>query len=282
MTDRDNDEQLKALAKAALAAPLRPDEQPLGSLSPIEQNWLEDAVLNLIQIDALRNGKTINKSAHCIFEVGSAYFQCQAPNYAKYMICEAVSAKSVPRIGAILTPKKKARLMREFGFTAPSLSPNFFRKVEIKSNDDLAYVARIAFRVLRDIYGMKDFGTANFKLWMPDPVAPPLPKLDPPSTANFVLTIDKQPLVLQLDAILSLFGKSRTMEFAEGKWTPYVFFQLQEPEDAVLTVHHIDFTDMNQAEVVDAIKAFPKDVADFPGFVRDEIEKIEKAQSLRK
>ena len=36
---------------------------------------------------------------------------------------------------------------------------------------------------------------------------------------NFVLTIDKQSLALKLEAILALFGKSRTMEFAEGKWT---------------------------------------------------------------
>jgi hypothetical protein len=102
------------------------------------------------------------------------------------------------------------------------------------------------------------------------------------ATANFVLTIDKQPLVLPLTAILALFGKARTMEFAEGKWTPYVFFQVEEPEDGVPTVQHIDFTDMSQAEIVDALKVLPRDVVDFPGFVRDEIEKIEKAQSLKR
>jgi hypothetical protein len=99
---------------------------------------------------------------------------------------------------------------------------------------------------------------------------------------NFVLTIDNQPLVLPLTAILSLFGKSRTLEFADGKWTPYVFFQVEEPADGVPTVQHIDFTDMNQAEIVDALKALPRDVSDFPGFVRDEIEKIEKAQFPKK
>ena len=102
------------------------------------------------------------------------------------------------------------------------------------------------------------------------------------AAANFVLTIDKQPLVLPLPAILSLFGKSRTMEFAEGKWTPYVFFQLEEPEDAVPTAHHIDFTNMTQAGIVDALKTMPSDVVDFAGFVRDEIEKIEKAQFPKK
>jgi hypothetical protein len=43
---------------------------------------------------------------------------------------------------------------------------------------------------------------------------------------NFVLTIDNQPLVLNREAILALFGKSRTMEFAEGKWSPFVLFQV--------------------------------------------------------
>jgi hypothetical protein len=37
---------------------------------------------------------------------------------------------------------------------------------------------------------------------------------------NFVLTIDRQPLVLKLEAILALFGKSRTMEFAEARPGP--------------------------------------------------------------
>ena len=38
---------------------------------------------------------------------------------------------------------------------------------------------------------------------------------------------------------------------------------------------------MNQAEIVDAL-TLPGDVVDFPGFVRDEIEKVEKAQVLKK
>jgi hypothetical protein len=100
--------------------------------------------------------------------------------------------------------------------------------------------------------------------------------------ANFVLTIDKQPLVLPLTAIVALFGRARTMEFAEGKWTPYVFFQPEDPEDGVLAVQHIDFTDMNQAEIVEALKTLPRDVVDFPGFVHDAIEKIEKAQSFKR
>lgn len=96
---------------------------------------------------------------------------------------------------------------------------------------------------------------------------------------NFVLTIDNQPLVLKLEAILALFGKSRTMEFAEGKWTPFVFFQVEDEPNSVMVVQRVDFTDTTKSEIERALKGLPPDVRDFPGFVRDAIEKIEKAQS---
>jgi hypothetical protein len=99
---------------------------------------------------------------------------------------------------------------------------------------------------------------------------------------NFVLTIDKQPLVLKLEAILALFGKPRTMEFAEGKWTPYVFFQLEDPPNSLPTVQHIEFTNMNEAEIGNSLKSLPRDVYDFAGFVRDAIAEIEKAQASQK
>jgi hypothetical protein len=96
---------------------------------------------------------------------------------------------------------------------------------------------------------------------------------------NFKLTIDKQPLVLQLEAILALFGKSRTMEFAEGKWTPFVFFELDVPADVVPEIHHIEFTGMTETQISEALEALPRDIVDFAGFVRDEIEKIEAART---
>jgi hypothetical protein len=40
-------------------------------------------------------------------------------------------------------------------------------KTEIKGQDDLAHVARMAFRVLRDVYNVKDFGAVQFKLTLP-------------------------------------------------------------------------------------------------------------------
>jgi hypothetical protein len=47
-------------------------------------------------------------------------------------------------------------------------------------------------------------------------------------------------------------------------------------------VQHIDFTNISEAETIAALNSLPRDVADFPGFVRDEIEKIEKAQAAKK
>ena len=96
---------------------------------------------------------------------------------------------------------------------------------------------------------------------------------------NFVLTIDNQPLVLKLEAILALFGKARTMDFAEGKWTPFVLFQVEDEPNSVTVVQRIDFTGLDKSEIKSALEGLPPDVRDFPGFVRDAIEKIEKAQS---
>jgi hypothetical protein len=69
----------------------------------------------------------------------------------------------VPEIAQVLTREKKDRLVREFGFTPPGSSKNFSRKVAIQNLFDLAYVARLAFRVLRDVYDVTDFGSAKFK-----------------------------------------------------------------------------------------------------------------------
>jgi len=96
---------------------------------------------------------------------------------------------------------------------------------------------------------------------------------------NFVLTIDNQPLVLKLEAILALFGKSRTMEFAEGKWSPFVLFQVEDEPNSVTVVQRVDFTDTTKLGIERALEGIPPDVRDFPGFVRGAIEKIERARS---
>jgi hypothetical protein len=236
----------------------------------------------LIQIEDYRKGKTANKSGHCIFEVGTAYVQFQAPNYAGYLSGEAVSGKLLPAIAAILTAEKIDRLTGEFGFMAPGGSPNFAQRIEIRSRADLAYAARLAYRIFREIYDVTSFDAARFKLWPPQAVALAAPESRKPTTRKFILTIDKQPLALKLEAILGLFGKARTMEFAEGRWSPFVSFELVAPPDDMPAVPDIDFTNMSESEIVAALTSVPKDIVDFAGFVRDEIEAIEKAASEKK
>ncbi|HWJ19015.1 MAG TPA: hypothetical protein VNR65_09850 [Geobacterales bacterium] len=141
-------------------------------MSLADQNWLAVALAYLIQIDESRRAENAYGSSYCIFEAGRAYFQCLAPSFGTYLRCEAVSEKFVPEMGAILTPEKRDRLVQEFGFTAPGYSKNFSQKIEIKDKDDLAYVARMAFRVLRDVYAVTDFGATKFKVLLPEPAKP--------------------------------------------------------------------------------------------------------------
>jgi type III secretion system-like peptide-binding chaperone len=126
----------------------------------------------LIQIDESRRAENAYGSSYCIFEAGCAYFQCLAPSFATYLRCEAVSEKFVPKMRAILTPEKRDQLVQEFGFAAPGYSKNFSQKIEITTKEDLAFVARMAFRVLRDIYDVTDFGATKFKVSIPEPAKP--------------------------------------------------------------------------------------------------------------
>jgi hypothetical protein len=144
--------QWKASETSAWAMAPRPGEPQLGTLSPVDQNWLASAIGCLVRIDDHRKGQTVNASGHCIFEVGSAYIQVQAPNYADHFICEAVSGRLVPDIAAILTPEKQDRLVHEFGFLAPGRSPNFAQRIDIKSTADRAYAARLAYRIFRELH----------------------------------------------------------------------------------------------------------------------------------
>jgi hypothetical protein len=74
---------------------------------------------------------------------------------------------------------------------ASGRSPNFAQRIEIENRADLAYVARLAYRIFRDIYDVKDFGAGKFKVWPPKAVAVSISEPDKPTTRNFILTIDK-------------------------------------------------------------------------------------------
>jgi hypothetical protein len=56
-------------------------------------------------------------------------------------------------------------------------------------------------------------------------------------------------------------------------------FQVEDEPNSVTVVQRINFAGMNKSEIEGALEGLPPDVHDFPGFVRQAIEKIEKAQS---
>jgi hypothetical protein len=159
-----------ALRTSVLA--LRPNEPSLGTLSSVDQNWLVAAIDHLIRIDKSRRAENAHGNSYCIFEAGRIYFQCLAPSFGTYLRCESVSEKFVPEVASILTQAKRNQLVHEFGFAAPGYSKNFSQKIEIKGMEDLAYVARLAFRVLRDVYDVKDFAATQFKLTLLKPALP--------------------------------------------------------------------------------------------------------------
>jgi hypothetical protein len=49
------------------------------------------------------------------------------------------------------------------GFKAPEISPNYSRKIKIEGVEDLGYAARLAFRVLTQVYKVVDLSLATFK-----------------------------------------------------------------------------------------------------------------------
>ena len=162
----------RSAAFETLLTTLRQDEPALGNLTVTDQSWLTTALARLIQIDESRRAENAHGSSYCIFESGRAYFQCLAPSFGTYLRCEAVSEKFVPEMRAILTSEKSDRLVHEFGLAAPGYSKNFSQKIEIEDKDDLAYVARMAFRVLRDAYNVTDFRATGFKVSIPTPAKP--------------------------------------------------------------------------------------------------------------
>jgi hypothetical protein len=157
-----DDEEPKPAPSVVILHRLREGEPPLGQLSSSEERWLRTAFSYLRRIDYWRRKNGSN--AHCIFELGCVYFQCLAPSHDRYLRCEAVSEKYVPELASILTAEKRQNLTNELGFSAPGASKNFSRKIEIEGQRDLAFIARLAFRVLRDAYGVGDFGSMTFRI----------------------------------------------------------------------------------------------------------------------
>jgi hypothetical protein len=147
-------------ARVAMEA-LRPDEQPLGSLTSKEQSWLATAFAHLNKLYENRGAGRPANNAVCVFDFGNIYVQFLAPWDAELLVCETVSAKSVPEVVAILTTEGNAAL-RRLGFEAPEISPNYSQTIKIEGVEDLAYAARLGFRVLKQVYRVADFGSGTF------------------------------------------------------------------------------------------------------------------------
>jgi hypothetical protein len=89
--------------------------------------------------------------------------QFLAPFDGKHFLCEAASAKTAPELAATLTSEKE-ELLYDIGFEAVGISPNYSQTVEIESVEDIGYAARLAFRVLKQIYGVTSYGSGKFEL----------------------------------------------------------------------------------------------------------------------
>ncbi|GEM_PF-1487155 len=146
---------------------LQSGELPLDDVTAQEEGWLSTALSCLTQIHAKRAKGSPDKSAFCIFVVGNAYVQFLAPAEGRLLVCEAASAQSVPQLGEILNANGKNAL-QELGFSPPQVSPNYSQHLEIESDGDLAYAARLALRVFRQVYRVQDMPTGTFKLVIPE------------------------------------------------------------------------------------------------------------------
>ena len=157
-------------AEAAVDA-LRSGEPPLGSRTPKEKSWLTTAFKHLQRIYEKRETGGPGDNACCVFEVGNIYVQFLASWDAKQLECEAVSAKFARELATVLTTGGDEAL-RKLGFKPPEISPNYSQTIKIEGVEDLAYAARLAFRVLRQVYRVADFSLATFKEKLPSKKRP--------------------------------------------------------------------------------------------------------------
>jgi hypothetical protein len=160
---------------------LRSGEPRLGQLGLHELSWLNAALTHLTLIYRKRGEGKPGDCPFCIFsfdsDPGHPYVQFLASHDAEQLLCEAVSAKSVPNIAAVLTSERE-HLLRGLGFAAPGISPNYSQRIDVRGAADLGYAARLAFHVLKQVYGISDFGRGSFKFKSP---GESLPSRDAPT-----------------------------------------------------------------------------------------------------
>jgi RNA polymerase Rpb1, domain 1 len=151
--------------KAALEN-LRPGEPSLSPLTWEEQNWLGTAMAHLMHIYQKRALGGPTGSCFCIFgfDPGHIFVQYLAPfDVEECLFCEAVFSSFT---NAPLTFEQE-NLLRYFGFAPPGASPNYSQTIDIRGITDLGYAARLAFRVLKQVYRISHFEFGKFKLRIP-------------------------------------------------------------------------------------------------------------------
>ena len=90
---------------------------------------------------------------------------------------------------------------------------------------------------------------------------------------KLLFTVDDQPLVLTAKQAAALFGKTRLREFAEGRWTPFVFCEPYVEDDGrEPTITNIDVTNMDPKDVIDLIKTVAPETFTFPDDVMAAVE----------
>ena len=82
------------------------------------------------------------------------------------LVCEAVSPKSVPQVASILTPEGDQAL-RNMGFEAPGVSPNYAQTIDISGAKDIVYAARLGLHVLKHVFRVADLSSARFYVKIP-------------------------------------------------------------------------------------------------------------------
>jgi hypothetical protein len=153
-------------AKAALEN-LKPGEPELGALSWGEQNWLGTAMAHLTHVYQKRALTKPDDYCFCIFSFsGHIFVQFSTVFDEESLYCEAVSA-AFSNSARSLTEQRENLLLREFGFAPPGDSPNYSREIDVHDLTDLGYAARLAFRVLKQVYLVERFEVGTFKLRIP-------------------------------------------------------------------------------------------------------------------
>ncbi len=140
---------------------LRPGEPPLGALTRDENYWLAEAIRHVGRIYEKRAVGQPDNCCFCIFSFDTLapYVQFLAPFDAQQLYCEADAA--------VTLTAEKDKLLHDFGFAPPGASPNYSQRIQIDSVADLAFSARLAFRVVKQVYEIANFKSATFKLNIP-------------------------------------------------------------------------------------------------------------------